>query len=109
MSDEPNMACDGFTWGELRMHPNTGFDISIPITESTSVSVRVQNRHGHATISFDYCCIFEDGHCWSIHDPIVARIAALEDAVKRLRGSRRRDYGGLLKALFALVPEGDTP
>ena len=43
------------------------------------------------------------------HERLVARCRQLEDAVKRLRGSRRRDYGGLLKALFALVPEGDTP
>ncbi len=57
------MAVDGFTWGDLRMHLNTGFDITIPIDERSEVKVRVENRGGHARIVYDGRMIFEDGHC----------------------------------------------
>lgn len=56
--DRPNVAVDGFSWGDIRIHNNSGLDIAVG-----NYTLRVQHRHGVVQVIWNGWTIFKNGSC----------------------------------------------
>lgn len=76
-NDVPNVAVDGFSWGNILIHENTGLDIwvakdihdaQVKQSERVVYKLRIQSRGGRVQVLWDGRLIFDNGRCRPLGD-----------------------------------------